>query len=126
MPFYCALEKAHPTRVILPHFITVICNSPKQEEELIHELAALYGGKPVMENDDDDDGKNNHLTYTENLIFCLLKEGYLCRAISEKLSVDIETVRTHKKNVFKKLGVHSREELLNRFRQRADEGTMPY
>ena len=41
----------------------------------------------------------------------LLNRGYPLDRISEELSISMSTVRFHVKNVYDKLGIHSRQEL---------------
>jgi DNA-binding NarL/FixJ family response regulator len=51
-----------------------------------------------------------HLSQREKEILRLMMEAYNGKAIGEKLSISYETVRTHIKNIYKKLHVTSRNE----------------
>ena len=55
----------------------------------------------------------NKLSPREQEIFILLAEGLLYKSIAERLHISIETVRTHVRNIYKKLGVNSRMEAMN-------------
>jgi two-component system response regulator NreC len=52
------------------------------------------------------------LTRRERQVLELLAEGHKNTEIAEALSISTETTRTHAKNVYRKLGVCSRKELL--------------
>jgi len=51
------------------------------------------------------------LTVRESEVSELLKEGCTNAEIAERLSIGIETVRTHARSIYRKLGVPSRREL---------------
>ncbi|NTU89547.1 MAG: helix-turn-helix transcriptional regulator [Actinobacteria bacterium] len=55
---------------------------------------------------------SHKLSKREKDVFRCLAMGYDSAAISKKLSVSWNTVRTHTGNVYNKLGVHSRQELI--------------
>ena len=46
-------------------------------------------------------------TPRENEVIRLCAEGLSAKEISERLSINIATVNTHKNNIFKKLGINS-------------------
>ena len=52
------------------------------------------------------------LTDREKEITVLLSEGWSCPKIAEKLFLSKHTVKTHCKNIYRKLGVNSRYELI--------------
>ena len=52
------------------------------------------------------------LTPREREIFVLLARSYRAPYIAEKLVVSQSTVKTHMRNLYAKLGVHSQTELL--------------
>ena len=59
--------------------------------------------------------KNNKiLTSKEQEIVCSLVEGFSYKMIADHMNISIDTVRTHIKNIYKKLHVHSRAELIKR------------
>jgi DNA-binding NarL/FixJ family response regulator len=57
------------------------------------------------------------LTAREAEVLELLQDGRTNSEIAEELSIGIETVRTHARSVFRKLGVPSRRELARRAQQ---------
>lgn len=56
----------------------------------------------------------NQLSVRESEVFRYLAMGHGSDFVAEKLQVSWNTVRTHTHNVYVKLGVHSRQELINR------------
>jgi DNA-binding NarL/FixJ family response regulator len=59
------------------------------------------------------------LTARETEVLELLQNGYTNSEIAGKLGIGIETVRTHARSVYRKLGVASRRELARMARQEA-------
>jgi DNA-binding CsgD family transcriptional regulator len=53
---------------------------------------------------------NSKLSEREIEIMQLLYEGCIDESIAEKLSISIETIKTHKRNAFRRTGVHSLSE----------------
>ena len=54
------------------------------------------------------------LSSREQQIFMLLSDGLMYKEIAAELCISIETVRTHVRNIYKKLEVCSRTGALNR------------
>jgi DNA-binding NarL/FixJ family response regulator len=61
--------------------------------------------------------RGDDLTGREAEVLELLQDGCTNSQIAERLSIGIETVRTHARSVYRKLGVPSRRELALRARQ---------
>lgn len=83
--------------------------SPTPEEALAARCAALadrYGFTP-----------------RERDIFPLLAQGHTMPAISERLFVSENTVKSHAKRIYQKLDIHSRAELIDLVNQAGDEGS---
>jgi len=59
------------------------------------------------------------LTAREREVLELLQDAYTNAEIAERLSIGVETVRTHARSVYRKLGVPSRRELVRRAEQDA-------
>ena len=59
------------------------------------DLASLYG-----------------LTQREQEIMHLLMLGNSAEAVADKLGISLNTVRTHSKNLYRKLGIHAKAELV--------------
>jgi DNA-binding NarL/FixJ family response regulator len=57
------------------------------------------------------------LTPREAEVLELLQEGETNAQIAHKLSIGVETVRTHARNIYRKLGIASRRELARLARQ---------
>jgi DNA-binding NarL/FixJ family response regulator len=58
------------------------------------------------------------LTRREREVASLLAHGLTNRRISSELVFSEHTVRQHVKNILKKLGIHSREQVASRLRNR--------
>jgi DNA-binding NarL/FixJ family response regulator len=56
--------------------------------------------------------KNENLSEREQEIISYLSKGYRYKEIADVLFISIETVRTHIRNIYEKLHVHSRTEAL--------------
>jgi DNA-binding NarL/FixJ family response regulator len=59
------------------------------------------------------------LTFREKEIVSLVEKGYSYKQMSEQLFVTTYTINYHLKNIYKKLGIHSKSELLSKL---MDEG----
>jgi len=55
----------------------------------------------------------SQLTVQERKVYALLREGYSNKEIAGDLVVSISTVKTHVNNIFSKLGVNSRKEIMD-------------
>jgi NarL family two-component system response regulator LiaR len=76
-------------------------------------LAAAGGGVDQLARE------GSELTAREAEVLELLQDGSTNSEIAEQLSIGMETVRTHARNVFRKLGVPSRRELARMARRDA-------
>lgn len=74
--------------------------------------AALLGQRPDVARVCGVLGDRFELTPREREIFLLLAQNYRAPYIAEKLVVSQSTVKTHMRNLYGKLGVHSQAELL--------------
>ena len=61
--------------------------------------------------------QGTELTAREGEVLELLQDGYTNAEIAETLSIGVETVRTHARSIYRKLGVPSRRELARRAQQ---------
>nr|WP_255466443.1 LuxR C-terminal-related transcriptional regulator [Eggerthella hominis] len=52
------------------------------------------------------------LTARETEIVLLISQGYTSKTIAEMLYVSPETVRTHTKRIYRKLGIHNRQDII--------------
>jgi len=55
------------------------------------------------------------LTEREGEILQLLAEGIADKEIAQKLTVSFQTIRTHLRNIYRKLNVHNRTEAVLRY-----------
>jgi DNA-binding NarL/FixJ family response regulator len=72
--------------------------------------------------------EGSELTAREGEVLELLQDGRTNSEIAEVLSIGVETVRTHARSIYRKLGVPSRRELARRAQQQAvavDEDRRP-
>jgi DNA-binding CsgD family transcriptional regulator len=66
-------------------------------------------------------GKKHGFTKREIEIFILLARGRSVNHISDHLVVSTSTVKTHVNNIYRKLGIHSRQELIDLFEKSYSE-----
>ncbi len=59
-------------------------------------------------------GESGELTERERDILVLIVKGRDAPSIAKQLGISINTVRSHSKSIYRKLGVHSKQELLDR------------
>jgi DNA-binding NarL/FixJ family response regulator len=65
---------------------------------------------------------NGILTRSEHAIACLISKGLSSKEISEQQYISVNTVDTHRKNIYAKLDVHNAVELANKLRSLGIEG----
>lgn len=58
------------------------------------------------------------LTKREQEVLAALAKGYLYKEISHQLSISIDTVKKHCRNIYLKLGVRNRTEAVNHYHSR--------
>ena len=78
-----------------------------------HQEPAVTGGENRAQPEDIDLlAQEHHLTVREREVLALLAENYSNSEIADELVISINTVKKHVKNVYEKLGVTSRVELV--------------
>lgn len=97
-------------------------NEPKKEEvknedllEITDQKTLLYSKGlelSVMEKKE----LVKTLTPREKDTYLLLVEGYTLKEIAEQLSVSYSTANTHQANIYRKLGVNTKAEIIINFR----------
>ena len=65
------------------------------------------------------------LTAREADVLDLLQQGYTNAEIAHELSIGIETVRTHARNIYRKLGISTRRDLARLSRPEPANGPLP-
>jgi DNA-binding NarL/FixJ family response regulator len=95
-------------------------------DKIIEALHDLYkGGSPMSSTiarkiittfnpSTEKDSEYNKLSKREKELLTLLSKGYRYKEIADQLSISIETVRTHIRNIYEKLHVQSRTEAINK------------
>ncbi len=61
----------------------------------------------LMDFSDDEDGDQNALSQREKEIICCVVRGMTNKEIAEKLYISVHTVITHRRNITRKLQIHS-------------------
>lgn len=102
------LKKTPPSKLL--EAISDACNggSP-MSSQIARRVVAFF------QKQDKPDPQIESLSERENEILSYLVKGYRYREIAEKLCISIETVRTHLRNIYSKLQVHSRTEALLKY-----------
>lgn len=67
-------------------------------------------------------GQEYGLTRRETQIFMLLAQGRTSPYISSELLIGVNTVNTHKRRIYQKLGVHDKQELIDMVKELLPEG----
>jgi DNA-binding NarL/FixJ family response regulator len=79
-------------------------------------LSTVYVGGPTQidgESADGDQKRGQALSRREREILALIAEGMSSRSIAERLVVSVETVRSHAKNIIRKLEANGRAEAVS-------------
>lgn len=79
---------------------------------IARKVLEFFHKKPTVDNPDD-----YNLTKREHEILELLMDGLTYKEIADKCSIAVQTLNTHIKNIYQKLGVHSRAEASAKFRK---------
>lgn len=57
--------------------------------------------------------KGRGLTPREMEVLDLISQGYTMRACADTLVISLDTVRSHCKSIYRKLGIHTKQEIIN-------------
>lgn len=79
---------------------------------IARKVLEFFHKKPTVDNPDD-----YNLTKREHEILELLMDGLTYKEIADKCSISVQTLNSHIKNIYQKLGVHSRAEASAKFRK---------
>lgn len=79
---------------------------------IARKVLEFFHKKPAVDNPDD-----YNLTKREHEILELLMDGLTYKEIADKCSISVQTLNSHIKNIYQKLGVHSRAEASAKFRK---------
>jgi DNA-binding CsgD family transcriptional regulator len=86
----------------------------KTLDEVLDETIPAQTDEPVSPGDSGEpfSGLLHTLTPAERKVYDLFMEGYNARQTSDALELSMNTIKTHVRHIYKKLGVRSREELI--------------
>ncbi len=70
-------------------------------------------------------GAESGLTDREIDILCLLSQGYSGAKVCEELNISRGTLNTHSTSIYRKLGIHSKQELIDLVDEHLREGSSP-
>lgn len=105
------LKKDSPQKLI--DSILDVCDGKSAMNGIIaRKVLEYFHKKPTVDNPDD-----YNLTKREHEILELLMDGLTYKDIADKCSISVQTLNTHIKNIYQKLGVHSRAEASAKFRK---------
>ena len=68
----------------------------------------------------DDLSEENMLTAQERFVFARLAQGLNARSIAEDMTLSVNTIRSHMRNAYAKLNVHSQQELIALVNERVE------
>lgn len=98
---------------------TILFKNAGQHEIFEAILAALKGKKyyspevvEMLLETKDKTGTATSLTVTEKDIVCLIADGLTTKEIADRKNISFHTVMTHRKNIFRKLGINNVSEML--------------
>lgn len=113
----------HPTQIDVTHIpeIDDLVEFLKREYISVDETVDYQSSESIDEQYSEFLGKINNLSKTEKEIFNLYIQGLSAKQICELRYISINTIKTHNKNIYKKLNVRSRAELLENFNKRRQE-----
>lgn len=99
------LGKENEERMSFPNVIYL--NRETSSSELIHAIKGIQTKKKDVSSDD-----RNKPTNTEKKIIKLVGDGSSNREIAKKLSISEKTVKAHLTNIYTKLGIQNRYQLI--------------
>lgn len=101
------LTKASPPSKILDAIIEVYNGGSPMNSQIARKVVASF-------HSEEKNIELEKLSPREKEILHLLSKGFRYKEISEKLFINLETVRTHIRNIYAKLQVNSRTDALNK------------
>jgi DNA-binding NarL/FixJ family response regulator len=107
------LLKRTPPEELLESIEQVHAGGAPMSPEIARKVVAFFHGQRATPKNIPDDLAR--LSPREREILGLLSQGYLYKEIAERLSITLETVRTHLRRTYDKLHVHTRTEAVVRF-----------
>ncbi len=112
------LKKSNPSQIINA-ILDVLDGGAPMTSSIARKVLQLFPrtAKQPKEAPPSEPGTGN-LTAREQELIRLFAKGYSYKMIAAELSISVETVRTHIKNIYKKMQVHSAIEAANKAREK--------
>lgn len=104
------LEKTTPLPLLKEHLLQVAAGGSPMSPSVARHVTRYFAPRPAVQADT--------LTSREHDIVRGIEDGLSYKSIAERLHVSIDTVRSHIRQVYRKLQVNSKSELMARARQR--------
>jgi DNA-binding NarL/FixJ family response regulator len=108
------LKRTPPGRFLEPITAQLVA-SPVSAEEILARVRNYFEGSLAFGSAGESTRQLETLTTREHEILAQLSKGYLDKEIAGRLNISAWTVRGHLKNIFEKLGVHTRTEAVVKF-----------
>jgi len=109
------LDSGPPTATLLRRLHETVRKSNDSPEFLLYVEALIERSRGLAERDHQPDAPNlDGLSPRERSVLVLLSEGRSNKDIARELSIAPETVKSHVKNIFGKLGVERRAQAISR------------
>lgn len=105
------LEKTTPLPLLKEHLLQVAAGGSPMSPSVARHVTRYFAPRPVVSADP--------LTAREHEIVRGIEDGLSYKLIAERLHVSIDTVRSHIRQVYRKLQVNSKAEIMAAARQRA-------
>lgn len=102
------LKKTPPAQ-LLQDIVTLFNGGSPMSSGIARRVVATFHGRQAAKDD------LSELTGRERELLELLAQGFRYREISERLSITLDTVRTHIRHIYEKLHVRSRTEAAVKF-----------
>lgn len=110
---------AASTLLLIYVFVAVVLLGRRKKAERTDGSAVVFiGSEQQLQSACEDIARQFSLSPRESDVLGLLVRGATAEDIAEKLVISVSTVRTHTKNIYKKVGVHTRSELFGLASQR--------
>jgi len=100
--------KSSTAQIIIKSILEVVDGGAPISPKMAKILASYFHHESRNKNP-----KLAQLTIREQQILNLLSEGYIAKKVASKINISYETVRSHQKNIYKKLQVHSLYEAIS-------------
>lgn len=104
------LKRSSPSEILAAIADVRVGGAPMSSQIARQVVASFQAPTPSLEPE------GEPLSERESEVLSYLTKGYTGKEISAKMSVSINTVKTHLKHIYQKLHVRSRTEILLRFR----------